>query len=177
MTNNETPTHSAKNKLAYMPEELHKQLNRLIDQQCQSVFNKSDNSLQLNFGDVIKRICSEKEKAETEKEKEFLYENEYDILIWCAWRLENSENYICSSESTIEQREYLTKQLIGQTVRSIELFPPAWDAIITFSSEQTLRIFCIYSKDSTVETNWFFRNVETLYCIDRANKIVKTRIN
>jgi hypothetical protein len=155
--------------------EILEQLKCLTGQSCRSVINKSDASIRLDFGGSIKRKCSEKEKAETGNE--FQYEGEYDILVWCAWRLEDAENGISSSDCSDEQREENTKQLVGQTVIAIELLPPAWDAIITFSSGQILRIFCTYTQDSDIETNWFFRNVEILYCINRAKNIEKARID
>jgi hypothetical protein len=160
------------NTLLIVLDELHEQLKRLLGKRCWAVYNRSDDSLILRLGGAIRRVCSEKERARTNRE--FQYAGEYEIIVWSAWRLENSKDGICSSDSTNEQRDAGTQQLVGQTVVSIEILSPAWDAVITFSSGEVLKIFCIYTQDNEIETNWFFRNVETLYCMNRSKNIEKT---
>jgi hypothetical protein len=170
-----TTNSSYKKKDFVLLEEIREQLSFLIGQQCRRVTSKDDQSLQLDFGGLIKRECSEKEKNETGKD--FCYEGEYDILIWCAWRLQDSEDAICSSDCPDELCKEGVKRLIGEKVVSIEIFSPAWDAAITFSSGLVLKIFCTYTKDTGADVNWFFRNVWKLYYINSTNGIEKARID
>jgi len=130
--------------------------------------------LRLDFGDTIWRTCNEEERQETgESVRE---EGEFDILIWCAWRLQDNDNAICSSDSTHAQRAKGIQRLIGEKVISFEIFPPAWDATITFTGGLVLKIFCIYTQKDECETNWFFRNDWKLYCFNRADDIEIARI-
>jgi hypothetical protein len=155
-------------------EDFRKEFNLLIGQCCHTVSN--DNfSLRLDFGGIIKRICTEKEQAETGRDIQ--EEGEYDILIWCAWRLQDSNNEICNSNCPNEVCEAGIKRLFDQKVISVEIFPPACDATVTFSTGLVLKIFCNYTKDSEMETNWFFRNVWKLYCVSHTQEIEKAKIN
>ncbi|MDR1140976.1 MAG: hypothetical protein LBL62_04730 [Planctomycetaceae bacterium] len=155
-------------------EEFRKQLRYIVGQHCRSVLTESDHSLRLDFGGTIKRTCTEKEREETGRDIQ--EEGEYDILIWCAWRLQDSNDAICSSNCPDEVCEAGIKRLLGQDVISVEIFPPACDAAVTFSSGLVLKIFCNYTKDSEIETNWFFRNVWKLYCVNRTQEIEKAKI-
>ena len=138
------------------------------------VTNTGEAMLQLDFGTFVKRVTTEKERVRSGNE--FCYCGELDILIWCAWRLQDFQNAICSSDSTSAQQKEGTNRLIGQTVVAVDIFPPAWDAVIHFSSDLTLKIFCIYTHFSEVETNWFFRNGWKLYSFNRCDNIEINRI-
>jgi hypothetical protein len=159
----------------YVIKETKRQIENLIGKPCHTVDNIDEWILQLDFGGYLKRSCTEKERIETGKE--FCYGGELDILIWCVWRLQDSDGAICSSESLPEQQKERTKRLIGETVVVAEIFPPACDATITFSSGLVLKIFCNYTKDSEIETNWFFRNGWKMYCFNRCDDIEKAKIN
>jgi hypothetical protein len=155
--------------------ETEEQFKNLIGKLCHTVDNIDEWILQLDFGGYIKRSCTEKERIETGKE--FCDVGELDILIWCVWRLQDSDGAVCSSESPPEQQKEGTKRLIGETVVAVDLFSPAWDAVIRFSSGLVLQIFCNYTHFSEMETNWFFRNGWKLYCFNRCDDIEKAKIN
>jgi hypothetical protein len=151
------------------------QFRSLIGKQCSMVTNVDEWILLLDFGGITKRVTTEKERAQSGTE--FCYCGELDILIWCAWRLQNSHDALCSSDSTPEQQKEGTNQLLGQTVVAVDFSPPAWDAVVHFSSDLTLQIFCNYTHFSEIETNWFFRNGWKLHCFNRCDDIEKIKID
>ncbi|MDR3196802.1 MAG: hypothetical protein LBU34_02935 [Planctomycetaceae bacterium] len=155
-------------------EDFRKEFNLLIGQCCHTVSN-NEFSLRLDFGGTIKRTCTRKEHEEIDRDIQ--EEGEYDILIWCTWRLQDSNDAICSSNCPDEVCEAGIKRLLDQKVISVEIFPPACDATVTFSSGLVLKIFCNYTKDSETETNWFFRNVWKLYCVSHTQELEKAKIN
>ena len=157
-----------KNEYSASLGEVNDQLRLLVGQNCWGVRNKPEESLRLDFGGVMRRTCSDKECHETGQDT---CVGEFDILVWCAWRLQDSENAICSSDNSDEQYEEASKRLIGKKVVSFEISPPAWDATITFTDNLVLKIFCIYTQDDENETNWFFRNKLKLYCFNRCDDI------
>lgn len=156
-------------------DEINDQIGLLVGQTCRAVYNKPEESLRLDFGGTIRRFYNKDERQKTSQD--ICEEGEFDILIWCAWRLQDSEKAICSSDNSDEQYEEASKWLIGKKVVSIEIIPPAWDATITFTDGLVLKIFCIYTQDDECETNWFFRNRWKLYSFNRYNDIERNNID
>lgn len=83
-------------------------------------------------------------------------EGEVQLLLWCDWRLDSIDDAICRVACTEEQIVSGTKQLIGQSLQTIEIFPPVWDAVITFSSNMKLKVFCSEIFAEYPATNWDF---------------------
>jgi hypothetical protein len=151
------------------------QFGNLVGKPCCMVNNTGLCILQLDFGDIVNRATTEKEH--TSYGTEFCPCGELDILVWCVWRLQDSQGAICSSDSTPERQKEGTSRLIKQTVLAVDFSPPAWDAVIHFTADLTLQVFCNYTHHTEVETNWFFRNGWELYSFNRCDDIEHTRID
>jgi len=95
------------------------------------------------------------------------------ILVWVDWRLEKDDDAICSSTCTESQIYEGTKILLNQTIESIEIFPPVWDATITFSSGIRLKIFCNSLCEPDTMSNWDFSLDKTLFSFGRGKHIEK----
>ena len=101
------------------------------------------------------------------------FEGECHILVWVEWRLEKDDDAICSSTCTEEQICEGAKILLDQTIESIEIFPPVWDATITFSSNIRLKIFCNSLYEPDTMTNWDFCLGKTSFFFGRGKHIEK----
>ena len=73
---------------------------------------------------------------------------EWHLWVYCcAWRLEEGNNVLASSEDSRLELELAVKRMAGLALRSIKIFRPAWDSIFTFEEQVVLRLFSIYSKE------------------------------
>jgi hypothetical protein len=100
-------------------------------------------------------------------------QGECHILVWVEWRLEKDDDAICSSTCTEDQICEGAKILLNQTIESIEIFSPVWDATITFSSNIRLKIFCTSLCAPDTMTNWDFCLGKTSFYFGRGKHIEK----
>ena len=100
-------------------------------------------------------------------------EGECRILVWVDWRLETDGDAICSSTCTEDQIYEGATILLNQTIESIEIFPPVWDATITFSSNIRLKIFCTSLCEPDTMTNWDFCLGKTSFFFGQGKHIEK----
>jgi hypothetical protein len=70
----------------------------------------------------------------------------------CAWRLEQKDRILGGSGDERDQLETVIERLNNLTLQSVELLPPAGDAVFTFEHQVVLRLFAIYSQDYA---HWF----------------------
>ncbi|MBG1265343.1 hypothetical protein [Nostoc sp. WHI] len=70
----------------------------------------------------------------------------------CVWRLEEEDRILAASGDERDQLETAIHRLDNLTLQSIDLLPPAWDAVFTFEHQVVLRLFAIYSQDYD---HWF----------------------
>jgi hypothetical protein len=68
-------------------------------------------------------------------------------LYGCAWRLEERERIIVSSEDEHSKIEREIQRLEGRVLQSFELLTPALDAVVSFEDNVVLRLFSIYTED------------------------------
>jgi hypothetical protein len=70
----------------------------------------------------------------------------------CAWRLEEEDRILAASGDERDKIETAIHRLDNLTLQSIDLLPPAWDAVFTFEHQILLRLFAMYSQDYE---SWF----------------------
>ena len=68
-------------------------------------------------------------------------------LYGCAWRIEEGERVLISSEDDRSKIEEGIQRLEGCVLQSFELLTPALDAVITFEGNIVLRLFSVYTED------------------------------
>lgn len=68
-------------------------------------------------------------------------------IYYCAWRLEKEDKILSASEDDRYKIEAAVQHLEGLSLQSIELFPPAGDAVFMFEQQIVLRVFAIYSEE------------------------------
>jgi hypothetical protein len=147
-----------------LPEELDHILRSLSGLECWYVScgGAAGSTFQLVLGEKIRRSVPLKNLEHLEDFRQF--EGEVGLFVWCAWRLDSPVEPVSSWDDTQESIETCLKTLIGTRIRSIEVFPPAWDATIRFSNTFCLRIFCDHVCGApSFDGNWDLR---------RKNKII-----
>ena len=87
-----------------------------------------------------------------------LYEPEYDIMVYCAWRLDGPDGPITSwlepNEIDGSMVNGLNK-LTGESVERIQIFLPVGDMEVEFSGGKTMKIFCDATAATDRTSNWF----------------------
>ena len=68
-------------------------------------------------------------------------------LYGCAWRIEENERVLVSSEDDRSKIEEEIQRLEGRILQSFELLTPALDAVVTFEGDIVLRLFSVYTED------------------------------
>ena len=92
----------------------------------------------LEFGNLLP---SNQERQQTH--------GEWHLWIYdCAWRIEEGNEVLASSEDPRPKLELAVQRLEGLALNSVELLPPAWDTVFRFDEQVVLRSFSIYSEES-----------------------------
>lgn len=85
------------------------------------------------------------------------YHPEYDIMPYCAWRLDGTNGPITGwLDPNNEAGAMVTglEQLVGSTIERVRIHPPSWDLEIGFSGGRTLKIFCDATTVTDSAENW-----------------------
>jgi len=96
-----------------------------------------------------------------------IFEGDFSIMIYCAWRLESNESVLTSwNEDNSDNGPIVTnlKNLINNRVISYEI-SDLFDLKIFFEEQKALTIFCDLSTEQEFECNWFLRNNNNIYSI------------
>ena len=89
----------------------------------------------------------------------------------CQWRLDDADRTICSwGYGSHDDINDAMSCLIGDVIDNIEVYPPFWDAVLTFASGKVIRIFCDAVDESVVSHNWSFETIDTSYFLGIHNK-------
>lgn len=79
----------------------------------------------------------------------------YEFLIWCTWRLEQTDHVIVSSDGKDSDIVLGIERLVGLTLTSVGVKAPAWDLDMEFSDGYKLVVFCDHTEsDPSVDGNW-----------------------
>jgi hypothetical protein len=146
--------------------EIRNSLKNIIGEKCWDATNVVTGTLTIYFGGVLLQ-----DLISLPKDTNVVPVGQYDILIWSEWRLDDKNEILCSSRSLDETIAQTVFRLIGDNVVEIEIFPPVWDAVITFSSGKKLKIFCDYVQNYAGFTNWDIGINNTNYHLGEGNKL------
>jgi hypothetical protein len=113
-------------------------------------------TFKLAFGRKLPRAVPVNNLAHSEEFRRF--DGEVSILVWCAWRLDDRDRPITSWDDVEDSVGRGLRSLIGASVESCKICPPAWDAEIVFSNGLCLRIFSDHVPgDPSFSVNWDFK--------------------
>ena len=83
------------------------------------------------------------------------YEGEANLLVWCTWRLDSTEQPISSSDDTTEHVVQALEALAGREVLNAVINLPGWDIDLSFSGGLVLHVFCDHLPgDPSFDGNW-----------------------
>lgn len=82
-------------------------------------------------------------------------DGEYNLLVWCSWRLDGESEALASSDQEPETIARALAVLVNQTISEATCSAPAWDLRLEFSGGQKLMVFCDHLPgDASIEQNW-----------------------
>lgn len=105
------------------------------------------------------------------------HEGEFSLFVLCAWRLQSSEQVICSSTSSNAANGTMRKglrRLVGDTVSTVALGYPAFDLTVCFASGLSLLVFCDISRDEDEMDNYdYFVRDEVITVCGGGDTVIK----
>ncbi|MCG8362989.1 MAG: hypothetical protein MJA27_06600 [Pseudanabaenales cyanobacterium] len=113
--------------------------------------------LLIEFGKVVSKTA----KA-TPRRPEYTYDRgEWGLWLYgCQWRIEHKETILSSSVSeTRGEMELAVSKFNSQTVETIDIAEPFWDAVFTFSNGHILKTFSTYM----IDEHWTLRTPNGKY--------------
>lgn len=112
-------------------------------------------SFQLAFGKRIRRDTPLTNTAQPEEYRQ--NDGEVNLLVWCTWRLDTDEQPMTSSDDTLANIQTGLRGLIGASVVSFEIYPPAWDCVFCFDNGMHLKLFSDHVPGApSIDGNWDF---------------------
>ena len=83
-----------------------------------------------------------------------IYEGEFNLYVWCSWRLEQESCALSSSNQDPAQAADALKELTGSRLSSIEVDETTTDLKLLFGN-RVLRVFCDHCfPDPSCSANW-----------------------
>ena len=128
-------------------------LSSMKDTKCWSVIGPSTGSI-VSFGFGNKILRDNPLKNEMLNFENRRYKPEFDLLIYCAWRIENEFEIFVGSENTYD--EIFDKLNILQDLKMVDysIEEPAFDLKIFFENNLILNVFCTNTNPDEIETNY-----------------------
>lgn len=103
------------------------------------------------------------------------YEGEYQMMIYCAWRLDSPDRVICGSGDSNEEGEAMIEglmRLIGSNITAVRLVDPALDLVVEFDQSLQLKVFCDETDTTDDNENYVFRASHRIYGIGPRGRAV-----
>jgi hypothetical protein len=106
------------------------------------------------------------------------FRGQYELGMYCSWRFddENHNPIISSMMSEYHDIKITMISLMGDTIESIGIIPPVWEATIRFSSGKQLRTFCDLIPAHDVmgnNMNWWCDTENASYYVGTGQEINK----
>ncbi len=151
-------------------------LNKLISKKCWGYVAGAGvgSIIKIALGKKIKRKVPSKNKHISEEMRNNTAE--YSLLITCTWRLDSPNSIICSSKNSNKNDGPMVqglKSILNRTVISVKCFEPAYDLVINFEGNYSLKIFCDETNSDEGEDfeNYSFYTPECVFTIENQSKI------
>lgn len=107
-----------------------------------------------DFGDKIPRSTPFVFRGIPDTSEFGKFRGHVGLMIWCRWRLDGLRAPISSSAEDKKAIEESLRVLIGATVKKATATPPAFDLIVEFDRDMTLRVFCENLPGIDTGSNW-----------------------
>ncbi len=91
---------------------------------------------------------------------------ENQLVVWCSWRMADSNGPMASSDSDRDTCEAAIGQVIGKTVRHVEI-TEGWDFRLEFTTGLVLSMFPDHvGSDASMDTNWELWRPDRAYFVE-----------
>lgn len=163
-------------KTASSKEELSTALYMLKGLKCWNVKLRTGNMWSLSFS-LGKAVKEEAYLTEDPTIKKMCYWGEYELQIDCTWRLddENGAPVLSCYKSNEDEIETAINSLFGDSVESVEIESPIYEATIRFASRKQLRLFCDWVPGKGGIPNWYCDTPQETFFIGPGQSITKTK--
>lgn len=127
-------------------------------------------TFQLALGKKVPRPRPIKNPKHSEEYRHF--DGEANLLVWCAWRLDGPDSPLTSWDDTDANVEAMLGKLVGATVESVAVAPPAWDLTLHFTGGLTLRVFCDHVPGNpSFNGNWELWSASAGLCVGPGTRV------
>ena len=142
-----------------------KDLQRLIDKECWGIVEGKGTGSIVNFKFGAKIPLDEPIDNVHLSYELNNFESEFSLFISCVWRVDSSTKVHFGAWTEHEFVRQGTEQIIGQTIKSLELSEPAFDLKVTFSNDVSLNIFCDQTNEEDSNDNYDFFTPEIIHTV------------
>jgi len=116
-------------------------------------FVSPESTLEIDFGQSRPRTTKPSSSQRRAPEIDTVWE--VQILVWCAWRLQDETRVISGSDASQRDVRKEFRALVGETVTKVTLEEPGQDLRIDFESGVRMEVFCNHLGSSpSLDTNW-----------------------
>ena len=119
----------------------------------------------LGIGNRLRRVRPLKNPTLSEIDKNNA--TEFELTVFCAWRMSREQRVICAWRDASESDTW--KQLsamIGRKIVSAEVHPHFYDLTIVFEGEIVFDVFCDVTTDEEDENNYIFSDDSYVSSVD-----------
>jgi len=94
------------------------------------------------------------------------YSSEFELTVYCAWRLCFENRVICGWRDGLDQPSHASLQrLIGKSVIGTDVQNGTYDLEIEFEGGFQYQVFCDITNDAEVTDNYVFANIHEMGAI------------
>jgi hypothetical protein len=134
---------------------------RLVGQECTTVTGGagSGSVIGLGFGDRLRRIKPLRNPTLTEADRK--YASEFELTIYCGWRLRDQSAVLCGWREAGDDRIWaLLRTMRGRRVESVTVQARSQDLCVSFEGALSLDVFCDITAQNEFEDNYTFADKE-----------------
>jgi hypothetical protein len=151
-----------------------KSLDELANKKCWGVVagKGTGSKISLHFGNKVPLSVPSRNKNLSKNLQD--YDGEFILFIECVWRIESDTEILLGCWEDIYRDPLQTddlRGLVGETVESIDVFPPAWDLSIHFTNSKTLRVFCDQTSIEEDADNYSLFMPELIFSVGSRGKL------
>lgn len=141
---------------------------------CVDAGGSGGNTFGLHIGDKLPWPIPLRDGAHRDKLGDF--QGEFHVIVWCTWRLDAVDKPIASSDEDPDVIAAALQVLVGKTVCSMHVAPPAWDLSIGFSGGLNLEVFCDHIPgDPSFSGNWDLAIDDIILCAGPGHSLTSAK--
>ncbi len=155
-------------------EEFLQEVRVLIGKPCWAFYAgpSTGSIVSFDFGEKIPRRVPLLNPKLSEDER--YHFGEVSLFIECAWRLDSSDTVICGSTDSNDNEGPMQRGLeliVGRTVKSVKVEPPACDLTIGLDGNFTLKVFCDQTNVEEGYDNYSLHVKDRIYIVGPRGRI------